>query len=344
MIAVKHLKKGDLLMREGETSNSMYWVQSGTLRLFKKKGSGFIELGVVHSGEVVGDMSFLDSQPRSASVEALQPCDIIEIPRGKFDEFINTQPSWMKSLVQTLVKRLRGTNNRLREIESSSTVYSRDDDGKTTKIHEFLSTADTLKLCSSLLLAYSRNQEKAADGTPRVKAGWLQFYGSQIFGVHLSKIQVFTDVLNEMGLIRIEKNKDIIELVLLEIDRLEKYIYFCHEENSKTEDKQLPITLKGLAVLHCVGEFSAARAHPNDEKLSVNMQEVFEKAAAAKNLKIPFDWSAFDELVKAGFTSEVRASGAEKNALVNVPRFLKIYPLLALRQKIREINEQKREN
>ncbi len=145
MVSIKHLKKGDALMKEGDNSNSMYWVQGGTLRLFKKKGAGFIELGVVHSGEVVGEMSFLDNQPRSASVEALQPCDIVEIPRGNFDEFINAQPSWMKSLIQTLVKRLRTTNNRLRELESASMVYAKDEAGRTIecRIHETLFRAST---------------------------------------------------------------------------------------------------------------------------------------------------------------------------------------------------------
>src|SRR3989344_603653 len=190
MVHIKHLKKGEMLVAEGDNSASMYWVQSGTLRLFKKKGAGFIELGVVHSGEVVGELSFLDSQPRSASVEALQPCDIVEIPRGKFDEFINGQPSWMKSLISTLVKRLRTTNNRVRELETSSTVYAKDEVGRTTKVHEFLSSADTMKLSSCLLLATARNGEKLTDGSLKVKAGWLQFYGAQIFTVHLSKIQV----------------------------------------------------------------------------------------------------------------------------------------------------------
>ena len=153
MVSVKHLKKGDVLVKEGESSNSMYWVQSGTLRLYKKKGQGFIELGVVHSGEVVGEMSFLDNQPRSAFVEALQPCDVVEIPRGKFDEFIENQPSWLKSLIQTLVKRLRTTNNKVRELESASLVYSKDESGRSTKTHEFISMPEALKLCSAVLVS-----------------------------------------------------------------------------------------------------------------------------------------------------------------------------------------------
>jgi CRP/FNR family transcriptional regulator, cyclic AMP receptor protein len=344
MVEIKHLKKGDVLMKEGESSNSMYWVQAGTLRLFKKKGSGFIELGVVHSGEVVGEMSFLDNQPRSASVEALQPCDIVEIPRGKFDEFLAAQPSWMKSLVQTLVKRLRNTNNRVRELESASTVYTKDEHGRTTKMHEFLSTAELLKLSSALLLAASRNAERLADGVYKVKAGWVQFYGAQVFGVQLSKIQVYIDVLHEASIVRIERSADQVELHLLDLDRLEKFIYFSHEENSKTDDKQLPITEKGVTILQAVHEFGGiAEAPAGSETVVVNVEDVFQKAAAAKNQKIPFDMNSFSELVKCGFSQEVRASGTDKTAVFNVPRFQKLFPILSLRQRFDDLNAQKRD-
>lgn len=344
MVSIRHLKKGDILMKEGDSSNSMYWLQGGTMRLFKKKGSGYIELGVVHSGEVVGEMSFLDNQPRSASVEALQPCDIVEIPRGKFDEFLAAQPSWMKSLVQTLVKRLRATNNKVRELESASTVYAKNEDGRTTKVHEFLSTNETLRLSSALLLAASRNCEAAADGGQKVKAGWVQFYGAQIFGVQLAKIQVFIDLLHESGVIQIVKNADSVDLVIKDLPRLEKFIYFCQEENSKTEDKQLPISEKGVAIMNAVGEFSALMAAPpTPETMTVNMDDVFQKASAKYNQKIPFDLASFEELVKCGFAQEIRVSGTEKSAVFTVARFQKLFPVIALRQKFRDLNSQKRE-
>ncbi len=344
MVSIKHMKKGEVLMKEGENSNSMYWVQGGTLRLYKKKGQGFIELGVVHSGEVVGEMSFLDNQPRSASVEALQPCDIVEIPRGKFEEFINAQPSWMKSLIQTLVKRLRATNNRVRELESASMVYTKDEAGRTTKTHEFLSLSESMKLCASLLLANARNGEKQPDGTSKVKAGWLQFYGAQIFTVQLAKVQAFTDVLHEIGVIHIEKQKDFVELHLKDAERLEKYIYFSHEENTKTEDKQLPISAKGINILDCVNEFgnlvaSAAGA----ESVTIDMDQVFLAASAKRTTKIPFDWGAFEELVKSGFSAEVRLDGGKKVSVFQVARFQKLYPLLSMRQRFKDLNDQKRD-
>jgi CRP/FNR family cyclic AMP-dependent transcriptional regulator len=344
MVSIKHLKKGEPLVKEGDMSNSMYWVQSGTLRLFKKKGAGFIELGVVHSGEVVGEMSFLDNQPRSASVEALQPCDIVEIPRGKFDEFVAAQPTWMKSLISTLVKRLRTTNNRVRELESASMVYTKDEHGRTAKTHEFLSTADTLKLGAALLLAASRNGEKSADGKPKVKAGWLQFYGGQIMAIQLAKIQAFTDILAEAGVIQLEKTTDMMSLLLLDLERLERYIYFCHEEGAKPEDKQLNISEKGMAILDAVNTYSNVAAAPlGTETLAVNMEEIFQKAVAAQNQKIPFEWGSFMELVRAGFSEEVRAAGNEKTAVFQVPKFQKIYPLIALRHRFDTLNSQKRD-
>lgn len=343
MVSIKHLKKGDQLVKEGESSNSMYWVQSGSLRLFKKKGSGFVELGVVHSGEVVGEMSFLDNQPRSASVEALQPCDIVEIPRGKFDEYIVAQPSWMKSLIQTLVTRLRSTNNRLRELESASMVYTTDESGRTGKVHEFLSTGDTLKLSAALLLAITRNGEKTPEGVLKVKAGWLQFYGGQIMNTHIAKVQTFTEALSEEKVLKLDKHKDSVDLVMLDVDRLEKYMYFAHEENAKAEDKRMPITAKGIAVLGAVAEFSPIMG-AGGESMTVNMGDVYQKAAEARNQKIPFEWSAFDELVKSGFCDEVRVEGEDKTASFQVEKFKKLFPLLSLRHRFSEINAQKRSN
>jgi CRP-like cAMP-binding protein len=343
MVSIKHLKKGEALMKEGESSNSMYWLQSGTLRLFKKKGTGFIELGVVHAGEVIGEMSFLDSQPRSASVEALQPCDVVEIPRGKFEEFLGTQPSWMKSLVQTLVKRLRATSNRVRELESASTVYTKNEEGRTVKLHEFLSTAETLRLSAALLLAAARNCE-AGEGGSRVKAGWVQFYGAQVFGVQLSKIQVFIDVLSEAGVLQIDKKADGVDLVLLDLDRLEKYLHFAQEENSKPQDKQLPLSEKGVAILRAVQDFSdLGQAPASPDTFSVNMEEVFQRAAAASGQAVPFDLTSFEELVKSGFAQEIRVSGTDKTAIFQVARFQRFYPVLALRQRFRDLNTQKRE-
>ena len=267
---------------------------------------------------------------------------MIEIPRGNFEEFLGTQPSWMKSLIQTLVTRLRSTNNRLRELESASTVYARDDEGKSTKIHEFLSNSEIMKLCSTLLLVSSRNGEKQADNSFKVKAGWFQLYGNHIFGVPLAKIQAFLDTAQDVSFIKIDRQKDHVDLFIHDPTKVEQFIHWLHEEHVKADDKKLVTSAKGLAILDAIKEFSEISKAANGETFSVDMEQVFQKAVLAKNLKYPFEMAAMEELVKDDISAELRVSGNEKTAVINLPRFRKLHPMLAFRQRFRDLNAQKR--
>lgn len=108
------LVTNQILLKEGEYSNSMYWVQSGQLVVTKKRGIEEIVLGHIYSGELVGEISFLDQEARSATVKALGECDLIEIPRETIDSIFKTQPKWLEILVKTLAERLRKANARIK--------------------------------------------------------------------------------------------------------------------------------------------------------------------------------------------------------------------------------------
>ena len=76
--------KGENLIYEGEDSNELYYIQTGTLAVLKRKSSGEQQIGTIYSGEIVGEMSFIDNEPRSATVRALSDCIVIPIPREVF--------------------------------------------------------------------------------------------------------------------------------------------------------------------------------------------------------------------------------------------------------------------
>jgi CRP/FNR family transcriptional regulator, cyclic AMP receptor protein len=114
MSEVVTIKKDAYLMREGEESADMYYLQSGTLGIFKIKGNVEQQIGTIYSGEVVGEMSFLDKEPRSASVKAISDCTLTQIPVEKFERTLTTLPAWYKALVNTLLDRLRKANSRIR--------------------------------------------------------------------------------------------------------------------------------------------------------------------------------------------------------------------------------------
>lgn len=114
MASAIKLSSQQVLVREGEHSDSMYWVQSGQLVVTKKRGNEDVVLGHILSGELVGELSFLDQEPRSATVKAITECDLIQIPKETIDSIFKTQPKWLEILVKTLAERLRKANARIK--------------------------------------------------------------------------------------------------------------------------------------------------------------------------------------------------------------------------------------
>ncbi len=109
-----NLQKGQFLMREHDGSSEMYFVKSGRLSVLKMKGGTEREICVIVKGELVGEMSFLDKKPRSASVRAVENCELIKIARESYDTFFKELPAWHGALINTLLGRLRQANAKVK--------------------------------------------------------------------------------------------------------------------------------------------------------------------------------------------------------------------------------------
>ena len=92
----------------------MYWVLSGGFTITKMNNDEKnIIIGEVKQGELVGEMSFLDNLPRSASVKAREDSEVLVIPHKKFMDVLDNQPRWFRSLMTTLSHRLRDADQRI---------------------------------------------------------------------------------------------------------------------------------------------------------------------------------------------------------------------------------------
>lgn len=108
------LEKGEAVIHEGEESTQMYYLQSGSMSVHKRIGDSEKQIGTIYAGELVGEMSFLDKQPRSATVKAINECELVVIPAAKFEKMFKELPVWYRALVHTLLDRLRRANSRIR--------------------------------------------------------------------------------------------------------------------------------------------------------------------------------------------------------------------------------------
>lgn len=114
MEKTKRIDAGETLIREGQDSAEMYFLIEGQMAVFKVRGNAEVRIGDIFQGEIVGEMSFLDKQPRSATVKAVTDCELMVIQPEILDSIHSKQPKWYKALVNTLLDRLRRANSKIK--------------------------------------------------------------------------------------------------------------------------------------------------------------------------------------------------------------------------------------
>lgn len=104
---LKFLTPGEMLIREGEKGDCVYIVRKGQLRAFQMEEGVEMLLGHIEVGEFVGEMAYINGEPRIANVQAMTDCELIEVPIGTLEHVLFRRPSWSKTLMLTLSKRLK---------------------------------------------------------------------------------------------------------------------------------------------------------------------------------------------------------------------------------------------
>jgi len=110
----RHFDSGTVLIREGQPIEWLYILLDG--RLVVTIGSGKT-VATLDSGEIVGEISFVDSRPPLASVQAANEVHVLAISReklsAKLDRDVAFAARFYKALAHFLADRLRTTTGRL---------------------------------------------------------------------------------------------------------------------------------------------------------------------------------------------------------------------------------------
>ncbi len=107
---LRFLPSNEILIREGEKAESVYLVKRGQLKAYRQEGPGAVDLGIINTGEFVGEMAYINGEARSSNVISLTDCELIEIPNDYLDNVLFSKPAWSKALVKTLSSRLKKSN------------------------------------------------------------------------------------------------------------------------------------------------------------------------------------------------------------------------------------------
>lgn len=96
---------GEPIFREGETGDALYLVLEGKVRVIK----GDRELAQLGERQCVGEMAILDSEPRSATVEAVTDSVLLKLGREDFRDIMAERPGIAQGMIRVLTRRLRST-------------------------------------------------------------------------------------------------------------------------------------------------------------------------------------------------------------------------------------------
>jgi CRP-like cAMP-binding protein len=108
------LAADQMLFLAGDAGDGCYRVEDGLLKasVVAPGGSERI-LAIFGPGSLVGELSMIDGEPRSASVAALRPSKLSLMSRAGFEAYANSNPELYRHVMTMLSRRLRETNGAL---------------------------------------------------------------------------------------------------------------------------------------------------------------------------------------------------------------------------------------
>jgi signal transduction histidine kinase len=116
------LSAGEALFNEGDDGDSAYVVTSGELEIVKATRGSEVRIATSGPGVLVGEMSLLLDEPRSATVRALVDTELVSIPRASLDELLASDASAVHALFGVFIDRWREQQSRMRQSEHMAQI------------------------------------------------------------------------------------------------------------------------------------------------------------------------------------------------------------------------------
>jgi signal transduction histidine kinase len=112
-----HMSPGEVLFQEGDEGNRAYIIIDGELEILKESHGREVLLAVRGKRAVIGEMALLQALPRSATVRARSESILCAIEKEELDRLMNSSPSAMQALFQTILSRMREDQVQLQQSE-----------------------------------------------------------------------------------------------------------------------------------------------------------------------------------------------------------------------------------
>lgn len=218
------IEKGDILFKEEDSAHSLYIVYTGVISIIK----GSRELAQISSGNMIGEMSLLDSGSRSATAKAKENSILLEVSEKSFQNLLGNQNLTLLKILKVLSKRIRDSDQKL----------AIDHMIMTTLIHD-LNNSLTCFSVASLINKYAEPNSKIQDYSKIILAAQKSIQEMIQSALHSYRTNQFISNKNELDMkktitqtcqIHIANHPDI-KKIILEVILPEKNEKVLHNAN-----------------------------------------------------------------------------------------------------------------
>lgn len=328
MSAVKKLKKGEVVFREGDAPDAMYIVKSGRIAITKNKGNSDIVLAELKPGEMLGEMAFFDSKPRSAGARAESEAEVITLPFQALHAQFKTFPEWLKSMVKTINSHLRDANMRIKNLESAS-----DDSAEMFPPHTIT------RLCAIITLVGYKAGEKTPSGLV-IPSGLLRSTTIQIFQQPTHKMQKMMEALSGLGYMKIEdlgEGKQ--KIIILKHQELSDFVDWYNQYLFTEESKRVTVSAKELPILKALvyyGRKAPLAAKSSNEETTISLTDM--QNNSMKDLGYLVSSGDADSLAEKGLVQEKQsAAGGQVTSRFQLAELERLLPFWELVHALRRI-------
>ena len=114
MVTRRSAPRGSAIMRAGDPTDSLYIVMSGRLKVMMGEADGKeVILSLIGPGEFFGEMGLIDDNPRSASVIAIEPCELLSVTKRAFKKCLVENVALAMAVMRVVVRRLREADRKI---------------------------------------------------------------------------------------------------------------------------------------------------------------------------------------------------------------------------------------
>lgn len=99
----------DVVIEEGDSGDCMYLIKSGVARVVAHMLGREIELALLGEGDLFGEVAFLTSRTRTASIIAVGPLEAYEMDRMHIEQLLDRNPELMSRLEGFYENRIKDT-------------------------------------------------------------------------------------------------------------------------------------------------------------------------------------------------------------------------------------------